>query len=608
MEIIQNKSKKLFVIMIITVLLSGITLPIFAKTYTSSLTVGDKLKFTATSYKVYSSNSGCKSKNDEKVKRYLKTNEEVTIKAIDGNSLKIADKEFIYYGETGSKYFKIVKKAETKPTTPTTVTNTTGSTKPETPLTTGTNTTVTNNTTLPPGNDSPLTNSNDSSKSSIIGSIFNVLGSVARAFINGITNGISKLQDKIEENQVQQETIESNKPVENEPVKDVEPVEPEDKTEKINIIDTLKNITSVFKNIFKVKVRKISLSEENVELFKMDTITLTVSHTPSYASAPNISFKSEDETVATVSSNGTIKAIDEGETYIIAKTDSGLEATCKVIVNLKSIEKLEKETKDTSVDQNKTVTLKYKVTPSDANTSKLKWTSSDKTIATVEKGVVKGIKEGPVTIKLTDENTKKEISWKITVNKKAEGKWNLSDSTQETTYGEYVSQFEKTFTVYNQTYISGWSGSCNRAASACIVSGYTNDSNTKIINYTKQQADYSLPKNSSYFEHYGLEMIDKTSQLKNKDYRDAFKKTLEDGNQILIYIKTSKYEGKSGTVWTNVKHWLAILDYRINSNNVYQIRIGDSGSSARNKWVDLDEFMPGGVSGLDEIVFVGKNL
>ena len=70
-----------------------------------------------------------------------------------------------------------------------------------------------------------------------------------------------------------------------------------------------------------------------------------------------------------------------------------------------------------TVMRGKTAALKVTVSPSNANNKTLKWTTSNKAVATVtSRGVVKGIKKGTATITATaTDGSKKKVTCKVTV-------------------------------------------------------------------------------------------------------------------------------------------------------------------------------------------------
>lgn len=125
METVFNKTIKISAICLIVTLLISIVNPIFAANSLSlsSINVGDKLKFTGFAWCVYKTESAAKNLNKLKVKRYLKTNEQIVVKAKNGVVLKIANDEFIYYSNLAKSNFKKISSGTT-----TTTTNNTGNT------------------------------------------------------------------------------------------------------------------------------------------------------------------------------------------------------------------------------------------------------------------------------------------------------------------------------------------------------------------------------------------------------------------------------------------------------------------------------------------------
>ena len=133
----------------------------------------------------------------------------------------------------------------------------------------------------------------------------------------------------------------------------------------------------------------------------------------------NSTFKwsSSNSKVATVDQNGKVNTVAIGTTTITA-TGAGLTATMQVTVKAKP------EIKATSVRLNqkklsllkgKKYTLKATIKPSNVKNRKLKWTSSNKKVATVDKkGKVTAKKKGTATITVKTANGKK-YSCKVTV-------------------------------------------------------------------------------------------------------------------------------------------------------------------------------------------------
>ena len=70
-----------------------------------------------------------------------------------------------------------------------------------------------------------------------------------------------------------------------------------------------------------------------------------------------------------------------------------------------------------TLNRGKTFTLKATAGPASANNKAVKWTTSNKAVATVtSKGVVKGIKKGTATITAAaTDGSKKKVTCKVTV-------------------------------------------------------------------------------------------------------------------------------------------------------------------------------------------------
>ena len=115
--------------------------------------------------------------------------------------------------------------------------------------------------------------------------------------------------------------------------------------------------------------------------------------------------------MATVSSSGKVKGKKLGTAYITAtaKDGSGAYARCKVRV-VRKVKKLKLNKYTAKVYVGSTLKLKSYVTPKNASVKKVKWSSSDKTLATVSSsGRVLGVAPGivKITAKTKDGSNKK---------------------------------------------------------------------------------------------------------------------------------------------------------------------------------------------------------
>lgn len=140
---------------------------------------------------------------------------------------------------------------------------------------------------------------------------------------------------------------------------------------------------------------KINASQLIIEKGLEHTLIATV-----YPSSctEDIVWKSSNETIVSVDSNGVITGISAGQCNVTA-TCGKYTSTCVVTVQIKTVAIALNDTnitltKDTSKQ------LGYTLTPEDS-TEAITWSSSDNSVATVNNGLVKAIKGGSCTISAT---------------------------------------------------------------------------------------------------------------------------------------------------------------------------------------------------------------
>ncbi|MBO4835909.1 MAG: Ig-like domain-containing protein [Lachnospiraceae bacterium] len=82
----------------------------------------------------------------------------------------------------------------------------------------------------------------------------------------------------------------------------------------------------------RIYVSEVSLDQEEAELEKGETLKLTASVLPEFATDPKVVWSSSDETVATVDEEGVVTAVGGGTATIKAATEDGPYAECMIIV------------------------------------------------------------------------------------------------------------------------------------------------------------------------------------------------------------------------------------------------------------------------------------
>ncbi len=148
-----------------------------------------------------------------------------------------------------------------------------------------------------------------------------------------------------------------------------------------------------------IAVESISLNTSTLSLEYGQTAQLVATVYPSNAFNKGVHFVSDSTDVATVDDNGNIITVGNGIAIITAITDDGdYIAQCQVTVSVK-VKSVELDQKDITVNVGNTITLVANINPDIASDKTVVWTSSDTSVATVDKdGVVRGVKTGSTTI------------------------------------------------------------------------------------------------------------------------------------------------------------------------------------------------------------------
>ena len=169
-------------------------------------------------------------------------------------------------------------------------------------------------------------------------------------------------------------------------------------------------------------VEGITLSKDKLSLVEGEKVLLDFALTPENATNKAVTWSSSDKSVATVDTKGNVTGVKAGTATITVKTtDGGKTATCTVTVEKKTVAvtmvSLDKTT--LSLEVGGESTLAATVSPSNATNKKLKWSSSNTAVATVDQnGKVKGIKAGSATITVTTEDGGKKATCAVTVKDK----------------------------------------------------------------------------------------------------------------------------------------------------------------------------------------------
>jgi uncharacterized protein YjdB len=166
-----------------------------------------------------------------------------------------------------------------------------------------------------------------------------------------------------------------------------------------------------------VAVTKVSIPK-TLTVVVGQMMQLTPVFTPANPTNKKVSWSSSKKTIATVDSNGNVKGVAVGTATITVTTASaGKTAKCTVIVIKPiAVSKIKLNKATLSMKKKQTLQLKATITPGNATYQAITWTTSDKTIATVDAtGKITALKAGKVKITATTDNGKKSDTCNVTV-------------------------------------------------------------------------------------------------------------------------------------------------------------------------------------------------
>jgi prepilin-type N-terminal cleavage/methylation domain-containing protein len=166
-----------------------------------------------------------------------------------------------------------------------------------------------------------------------------------------------------------------------------------------------------------VQISNITVSPSTAKISVGSTVTLYAAVTPANATNKNVTWTSDNTAVASVSSGGLVTGMAGGSAVITATAvDGGIYAVCSVTV-ISPVTGVSLNKTATTIEEGNAETLVATVSPSNATNKTVTWSSSDKSIATVNSsGVVTAIKAGTAIITATsNDNTTVSASCTVKV-------------------------------------------------------------------------------------------------------------------------------------------------------------------------------------------------
>lgn len=151
----------------------------------------------------------------------------------------------------------------------------------------------------------------------------------------------------------------------------------------------------------------LTLNQSDAHLKASETLALAATVGPDEATNKKVDWKSDDETVASVSADGVVTAHKVGQTSIhaIANDGGGAKATCTITVDPTMVSSITLSQENLSIRKNHTAQLSAIVAPTDATNASFIWSSTNEDVAKVsEDGVISAIAPGDAVIKATSQD------------------------------------------------------------------------------------------------------------------------------------------------------------------------------------------------------------
>ena len=150
----------------------------------------------------------------------------------------------------------------------------------------------------------------------------------------------------------------------------------------------------------------ISLSQTTASIVVDKTLQLTATITPSNTTNKTVAWTSSDNNIATVDNTGLVTAKNVGSATITATTTDGtnLSATCQVTVTPQLATGISLNQSSAEISVGESITLVATVSPSNTTNPAVKWTTENAAVATVVRGVVRGVGEGECYITATTQD------------------------------------------------------------------------------------------------------------------------------------------------------------------------------------------------------------
>ena len=149
-------------------------------------------------------------------------------------------------------------------------------------------------------------------------------------------------------------------------------------------------------------VQNVVTEQEEISVYAGKTASVNASVSPADASNTNLIYTSSNPEIASVDENGIVTAIAKGTCSITCTSAYNNKISAVCTVDVKQPVSSIKINGDSKLKEKSSIRLSAEISPYNADNTTVSWSSSDKSIATVDAdGKVTGVKPGSVKIKCT---------------------------------------------------------------------------------------------------------------------------------------------------------------------------------------------------------------
>jgi uncharacterized protein YjdB len=300
---------------------------------------------------------------------------------------------------------------------------------------------------------------------------------------------------------------------------------------------TWKKLIQVSQN---VPVTSVSLEQSDLTFDVGDSpVTLQATIAPNNATNKKVSFSSSDTDVAKVDANGVVTPVGEGTATITVKTSDGNKTdSCSVTVTPSKVAVAGVKLNTNSLSMNvgdTPVKLQATISPSNATDQNVSWSSSDKTVAIVDKnGTVSPIGPGSAVITVATEDGPLTTTCSVTV--KDNSSYTLDDLVSDSDLfndilGKYT--IDQIHITLPATYIQEIKVTRNDAISISTFTIQVDDNTVDRVDIVAGGKTYPLTDKGDGVFTRSINKLAKGSEFVVKSYDSDDKKVDESVQRLL---------------------------------------------------------------------------